>query len=162
MAIANANAWNYWLLIDHHLHNNNEGLIGPDGVTVSKRAYMLGNYSKFVRPGFYRIDATATPQDGVDVSAYKNSAAGVLVIVVINQNSSSVSQSFALVGGTASSVTPWITSGSLNLAQQADVPVASGSFTYNLPAFSVTSFVGNATTTSVAPAPPTQMTATVQ
>jgi glucuronoarabinoxylan endo-1,4-beta-xylanase len=65
MAVANASAWNYWMLIGHYRVNDNEGLIGPDGVTVSKRAYMLGNYSRFVRPGFYRIDATATPQEGV-------------------------------------------------------------------------------------------------
>jgi glucuronoarabinoxylan endo-1,4-beta-xylanase len=148
LAVANANAWHYWILINGR--NDNAGLTGPDGVTIPKRAYMLGNYSKFVRPGFYRIDATHTPQSGVLVSAYKNSSTGALVIVVINQNSSNVSQSFTLSGTSASLLTPWITSASLNLIQQSDIAVGGGSFTYNLPASSVTSFVGN--TASVPPA----------
>jgi glucuronoarabinoxylan endo-1,4-beta-xylanase len=111
---------------------------------------MMGNYSKFVRPGFYRIDATMTPQNGVSVSSYKNSTSGALVIVVINQNSSSVSQRFVLNGVSTPSMTPWITSASLNLIQQPDVPVTGGSFVYVLPASSITSFVG--VTTAVTPA----------
>ncbi len=157
MVVANANAWNFWVLINNV--NNNAGLTGPDSVTIPKRAYMLGNYSKFVRPGFYRIDATATPKAGVSVSAYKNSTNGTLVIVAINQNSLNVSQGFTLNGRTAASVTPWITSASLDLAQQPDAPVSGGSFTYNLPAFSITSFVAN---TFIAIAPPSGLTANVQ
>jgi glucuronoarabinoxylan endo-1,4-beta-xylanase len=140
MAVANANAWHYWILLNGV--NDNAGLTGSDGVTIPKRTYMLGNYSKFVRPGFYRIDATHTPQSGVLVSAYRNAASGAVVIVVINQNSSSVSQSFMFNGTNPVSMAPWITSVSLNLAQQPDVAVSSGSFTYTLPAASVTTFVG--------------------
>lgn len=163
LAVENANAWHYWWLVSEN--SDNEGLIYTDGVTTSKRAYVMGNYSLFVRPGFYRIDATHAPQTGITVSAYKNSASGALVIIATNQNSSSVSQTFTLSGGTASSVTPWITDAALNLAQQSSVTIAGGSFTYNLPASSVTSFVGNTTAASAppaAPAPPVGLTATVQ
>jgi glucuronoarabinoxylan endo-1,4-beta-xylanase len=154
MTIANANAWHYWRLIsinsiNHHPNGDNEGLIALDG-TITKRFYMMGNYSKFVRPGFYRIDATATPQTGVSVSAYKNNSTGALVVVVINQNSASVSQSFTLNGTTVSSVTPWVTSPALDLVQQPNVSVGGGTFTYTLPGSSVTSFV--ATTTGAPPA----------
>jgi glucuronoarabinoxylan endo-1,4-beta-xylanase len=159
MAVANANAWNWWLLFDD-LNTNNGGLIGPDGVTVSKRTYMLGNYSKFVRPGFNRIDATHAPQSGVLVSAYRDLAGGALVIVVINRNTSNVSQSFTLNGTTVPSVTPWITSANFDLLQQSDVSVNGGSFTYTLPASSVTSFVGN-TTQVASPAPPSRLTFTI-
>jgi glucuronoarabinoxylan endo-1,4-beta-xylanase len=157
MAVANANAWNWWFLVGHT--NDNEGLVGSDHVTVSKRAYMLGNYSRFVRPGFFRIDATHAPQLGILTSAYKDPSTGTLVIVVINQNSLYVSQSFLLTGAAASSVTPWITSTDLNLAQQPDVPVVGGSFTYNLPGSSIVSFVGSATASI---APPSGLTAAVQ
>jgi glucuronoarabinoxylan endo-1,4-beta-xylanase len=147
MTISNANAWHYWELINPSV-TYNAGLMESSG-TVTKRLYMMGNYSKFVRPGFYRIDATATPQNGVSVSAYKNSTSRALVIVVINQNNSGVSQSFSLNGATVSRVTPWITSASFDLVQQSDVPVTGGSFVYSLPAASITSFVG--TTTLAAP-----------
>jgi glucuronoarabinoxylan endo-1,4-beta-xylanase len=156
MTIGNANAWHYWWLVGSNY--DNEGLITSSGA-VTKRLYMMGNYSKFVRPGFYRIDTTATPQTGVSVSAYKNSTSGVLVIVVINQNSTNVSQDFMLNGATALSVTPWITSDSLNLARQPDIPVSGASFSYRLPAFSVTSFVGN---TTARPTSPTGLTIKVQ
>jgi glucuronoarabinoxylan endo-1,4-beta-xylanase len=162
IAVANANAWHYWRFIGLN-PTDNEGLINPSG-PVSKRLYMLGNYSKFVRPGSYRIDATHTPQSGVLVSAYKTSASGALVIVVINQNSSNVSQSFELNGTTLSSVTPWITSADLNLAEQAAVTVSGGSFTFVLPGSSITSFVGNTKITAgaSAPKPPTRLAATVK
>jgi glucuronoarabinoxylan endo-1,4-beta-xylanase len=155
LAVANANAWHYWILINYT--NDNGGLTGGDTVTIPKRAYMLGNYSKFVRPGFYRIDATHTPQSGVLVSAYKNPSTEALAIVVINQNSSSVSQTFTLNGTRAATVTPWITSASLNLVQQLPIAVIGGSFTYNLPAASVITFVGNA-----AGQPPTGLKAAIR
>ncbi len=159
MTVANANAWNYWWLINNGGSGDNEGLICTNG-TVRKAIYAIGNYSKFVRPGYYRIDATQTPQSGVSVSAYKNSTSGTLVIVVINQNSASVSQSFMLSGAAASSVTPWITSDSLNLAEQSGVSVSDGSFNFSLPAYSITSFVGNTSTASTAVQPPTNVAIT--
>src|ERR1700683_680471 len=129
IAVANANAWNWWVVFGDD--NVNAGLVEGNSPVVSKRAYMLGNYSKFVWPGFHRIDETHTPQSGVLVSAYQNASTGDLVIVALNQNASSVSQSFTLNGAMVSSVTPWITSASLNLAAQSDVDVAGGSFTYS-------------------------------
>jgi glucuronoarabinoxylan endo-1,4-beta-xylanase len=153
MTISNANAWHYWYLINRNI--DNEGLMDSAGI-ATKRLYMMGNYSKFVRPGFYRIDATPTPQNGVSISAYKSSSSGALVIVVINQNSSNVSQSFELDGATVSSVTPWITSASFDLVQQSKVPVSGRSFVYSLPAASITSFVG-----TTAPAAPAGLTAKV-
>jgi glucuronoarabinoxylan endo-1,4-beta-xylanase len=143
MTTANANAWHYWRLVGRWTASNNEALISTSGV-VTKRLYMMGNYSKFVRPGSYRLAATAAPQAGVSVSAYKNSATAALVIVVINQNAQNVSQAFTLNGATVSSVTPWITSASLDLAVQPSVPVTGGSFTYTLPGQSITSFVTTA------------------
>src|ERR1019366_286446 len=79
----------------------------------------------------------------------KNVSTGAFAIVATNQNSSSVSQSFTFNGTVASSVTPWITSASLNIAQQTVVTVTSGSFTYTLPADSVTTFIGG--TVSLSP-----------
>ncbi len=158
IAVANANAWHWFAVIGSD--TTNSGLVRADSPTVvSKRAYMLGNYSKFVRPGSHRIDATHTPQSGVLISAYRNASTGALVIVAINQNTSNVSQSFTLDGAMVPSVTPWITSASLNLAQQSDVSVSGGSFSYTLPGSSITSFVGEII--SAAPAPPTDLTASV-
>jgi glucuronoarabinoxylan endo-1,4-beta-xylanase len=142
MAVSNATAWNYWWLIGKN--GDNEGLVNGGVTSTSKRLYVMGNYSKFVRPGWVRMDATHVPLSGVTVSAYKDPVSGNFAIVATNQNGSDVSVTFSLSGFTASSVTPWITSTSLNLVQQSGIGVASGTFSATLPASSVTTFAGSA------------------
>ncbi len=51
---------------------------------ISKRGYLMSQYSRFVRPGFVRIGATAKPEDQIFVSAYKNSDS--LVVVIVNRD----------------------------------------------------------------------------
>jgi glucuronoarabinoxylan endo-1,4-beta-xylanase len=107
---------------------------------ISKRGYMMSHFSKFVRPGYVRVDATKAPVTNVDVSAYKS--ADSVVIVAINRTTSAVNQKFVINNGTVTKMEGWRTSGNENMVKIADVNV-SGSFTANLPAQSVTTFVGN-------------------
>lgn len=132
-------AWHAWWMVNVNGNNDNEGLIQADG-TITKRFYAIGNFSRFVRPGYTRIDATVNPQSGVYISAFKNGTD--FVIVAINQGGT-ISQTIHTVGFTTSSVTPIVTSSSLNLSQQANVPVSGSTFTVTLPAQSVTSFISN-------------------
>lgn len=142
-----ANAWLYWLLVSYTgaATTDDQSLMAnaASGFTVPQRAYMLGQYSKFVRPGYYRIDATHAPQSNVTISCYQNTSTTTLVCVAENYSSSSISQTFNLINApTFTTVTPTITSSSQNLATQSPVSVSSNSFTYPLPAQSVTTFVG--------------------
>jgi glucuronoarabinoxylan endo-1,4-beta-xylanase len=139
---------------------DNEGLTDTNG-NPAKRLYVIGNWSKFVRPGWVRMGATANPQGGAYLSAFRESATGNFAIVVINQNGSPVAQSFALNGLTTTSVTPWVTSATLNLTQQSSISVSNGAFSYTLPAASVTTLVGT-TGGSSALGPPTNVRAIVQ
>ncbi|HET9868960.1 MAG TPA: hypothetical protein VFR02_00470, partial [bacterium] len=130
---SNMNAFHYWWLTD---------LISNNNLTI--KAYVLGNYSKFIRPGYYRMGATAVPSSGVSVSAFKNtntSSPQTIVFVAINGNSGTTSQTFNINGVNVSSVTPWVTDGSNNLVQKSPVAVSGNSFTYSLTGSSVTSFV---------------------
>jgi glucuronoarabinoxylan endo-1,4-beta-xylanase len=141
IAVDGANAWLYWWLIDSN-STDNQGLEASDG-TIAQRAYMLGQYSKFVRPGYYRIGALHLPQRGVSVTAYRDTVTNTLVIVATNYSSFALSQTFTIENAPSFlSVTPTTTSASLNLAQQPSVAVSSNSFTYTLPAQSITTFVG--------------------
>jgi glucuronoarabinoxylan endo-1,4-beta-xylanase len=79
---------------------------------------------------------------GVSVSAYKDPSTGKFAIVAINQNGSAVTLDFALSGFTANTVVPWVTSASLDLAQQPSITVGGSVFGATLPAASVTTFVG--------------------
>jgi glucuronoarabinoxylan endo-1,4-beta-xylanase len=137
MTGAQANAFHYWWLIP--TTNNNEGLTDASG-QPAKRMYALGNYSLFVRPGFYRIGVSNNAF--TSISAYKDSHSSNFVIVAINSSFTSVTQIFDLTHFTASSVTPWITSAALSLSNRTPVAVANSSFSYALPALSVVTFVG--------------------
>lgn len=115
------------------------GPMTEDG-QISKRGANMAHFSKFVRPGYVRIDATSNPQTNVYTSAYKGTDSEI-VIVAINKGTSAVSQPFTLENNTASSVSSWLTDESRNLESQSGISVSNGSFTGQLPAESVTTFV---------------------
>jgi glucuronoarabinoxylan endo-1,4-beta-xylanase len=144
MTVAHAGAWHYWWIKSSG--NDNEGLLGPNW-ELTKRLWAVGNYSRFVRPGW--VDIGATDDGGVLVSAFKDPVSGQFAIVAVNQGSA-VSRTFNLHGFVTGAVTPWVTSAGLDLAQQADIAVGGGSFTADLPAQSVTTFVGAAAFESAA------------
>lgn len=151
---AHENAWNFWGIST--TSSCNCGLT-YNGV-VAKRAYVLGNWAKFVRPSWVMIGATSSPQAGVQVSAFKDPSSGTFAIVAVNSNSGAISQSFALTGLSSSSVTPYLTDANNNLAAQSSIPVSGGSFTATLGGSSVTTFVSS----GIAPGAPTNLTAVVQ
>ena len=150
MTIAQANAWHYWWLISPStttcdVDGDNEGLtcMGKDGVLkLTKRLYTVGNFSKFVRPGYRRMGATASPTSGVSVSGYREYNSGKFAIVAINRNALNMPLNFKLKGFYADSVTRWVTSSTLDLAEQSKITIVDQSFSTELPAKSVTTFTG--------------------
>jgi glucuronoarabinoxylan endo-1,4-beta-xylanase len=102
----------------------------------------MGNYSKFVRPGFQRVGITGTVPSGLQVTAYQSPSDGTVVVVAINGNGNATSLSIFLSGGAPCSMTPWVTAASDDLAAKTAVQVTSSRFTFSLPAQSVTTFVG--------------------
>lgn len=146
-----ANAYHYWWLVS----SGNEGLLDTSA-GPAKRLFTFGQYSRFVRPNFYRIDATANATSPL-VSAFKDSASMAFAIVAVNTNTATdVAQKFTLSHFTAASVTPWITSASQSLAPQTPVNVTNSSFTYTVPAMSVVTFVGQGNTAPAIAAVPNQ------
>ena len=133
-------AWLWWWYQANNT-DDNEGLILKNG-NDTKRHYVLGNYSKFVRPGSTRVDIGGAVPAGVLLSGYKGTD-GTVAVVAINQGTASVSVPISISGGTApASLTPWVTSATDNLASKAAVTVSGGSFTAALAAKTVTTFVG--------------------
>ncbi|HEY9062829.1 MAG TPA: glycoside hydrolase [Pseudobacteroides sp.] len=145
MTITQGNSWSYWWGACYKTHNG-EGLIqmnmSSKTYTVAKRLYTIGQYARFIRPGWQRFSATANPVSGVYVTAYKDPATGEFAVVAINNGSSNQSVTFDMKGFSASSVTPYTTSATQNLAEGSNIAVSGSSFTGNLPAKSVTTFVG--------------------
>ena len=143
MTVAQANAWHYWWLIDQGA--DNQGLTDGSG-NPAKRMFALGNFSRFVRPGYYRIGVTNA--SGALISAYQETNSGAFAIVAVNTNASiAISQTFTLTNFllASSTLTTWVTSISVNATNsQTPVAISGSSFTYTLPALSVVTFVGRA------------------
>jgi glucuronoarabinoxylan endo-1,4-beta-xylanase len=143
---AQANAYHYWWLVN----NGNQGLLDTSA-GPAKRLFTIGQFSRFVRPNFNRIDATSSLPSAL-ISAYKDSTSPAFAIVAINTNAAiDIVQTFTLTNFATASVTPWITSATLSLSPQSATNVTGSSFTYTIPAMSVVTFVGQQT----AIAPPT-------
>jgi|GEM_PF-1009268 len=143
MTDAEIHAFMYWLGASYK--TNNESLIRlyNDGTYVpAKRLYTMGNFSKFVKPGYVRIGATANPQKGIYVSAYKNPDTGDFSIVAINDTDSNELVHIVPEGFTAAELTPNVTNEKVNLEEYEAIPLQNGKFTVSLGAYSVTTFTG--------------------
>ena len=140
LTAAQANAYHYWWLIAGG-GSGNEGLLDSNAA-ITKRLFVFGQFSRFVRPDYYRIGANSS--GSVLVSAYKDSISPAFAIVAINPTGVATEETFNLANfSSVSEVMPWITSASLSLASQPAVTVNSNSaFVYTLPAMSVVTFVG--------------------
>jgi glucuronoarabinoxylan endo-1,4-beta-xylanase len=141
LVVGGASAWHYWWFIS--AGDDNGGLL-PNSLAMTKRLYTIGNFSKFVRPGYQLVSlgGSAVPS-GVQAVAFVNPANGGVAIVAINANMTATPLSF-YVSGTSwpANVTPWVTSATLDLASQAPLSVTSARFAATLAAQSVTTFVG--------------------
>lgn len=133
-------AWHYWGLFD--FNTDNEGLLLSDK-SPTKRAYTLGNWSKFVRPGWVRI-STSGSVSGLSVTAFRHVSSGAFAIVVVNASGSAKAASIGIKGPTCSSVAPWVTSDTAIGAIGTDGNLSLGSSAASLS--SSLAVVGNAVT----------------
>jgi len=99
------------------------------------------HFSKFVRPGYFRVDATKQPRTNVYLSAYKKG--DDIVIVVLNKNTSSQSLTINIAGSKVTTFERYVTTGSKNLSKESNVS-GSASLSVTLDAQSMTTFVGKA------------------
>ncbi|MGO4911757.1 glycoside hydrolase [Leeuwenhoekiella sp. W20_SRS_FM14] len=106
LTLSNAKSWQWWTAItgvdykDGLIYidtGNSENRYDRTSLKTdgdfhdSKLLWALGNYSRFIRPGFQRISASYSTQKSLEeqysdlmVSAYKNPETGALVLVLIN------------------------------------------------------------------------------
>jgi len=132
LVVGNLNAYVWWYIRRNYSPMNENG-------TISKRGYCMAQYSKFVRPGDVRIDATEQPATNVLVSAYKNNRNQV-TIVAVNNSDEGYAQQFS-VGKNISDIDRWRTTSNENLAKTENLEYSGDSFWAQLSARSVSTFV---------------------
>lgn len=133
---ANMSAYIWWYMVRFY------GPIDENG-NVTKRGYVMSQFSKFIRPGYFRITCNPVPQRNVYVTAYRDSASLKTILVVLNTSSSSIYQTFSVVNATMNSFMPFTTSALENCKQGSNISVVNGSFTAVLEPSSITTFVSN-------------------
>jgi glucuronoarabinoxylan endo-1,4-beta-xylanase len=152
MVEAQFNAYVWWYI------RRSYGFIDENGA-ATKRGYCIAQFSKFIRPGYVRVDATKNPTSNVYVSAYKNDQN--VVIVAVNNGTSASSLNLTINGATVGSLTKYTTSGSKSVSNDGTVN-GSGSYTLSLDGSSATTFVGSlgGVTTAAPTAEPTSVPTT--
>ncbi|MBQ8349253.1 MAG: carbohydrate binding domain-containing protein [Ruminococcus sp.] len=148
MVVGNMSVYTWWYI------RRSYGLMDENGA-ITKRGYNMAQYSKFVRPGDVRIEATEQPAKDIFVSAYKNDSNQV-TIVAVNKSTEGYAQLFSIGSGeNIVNVDRYRTSANENIALTKNLEYTGGSFYAQLPAESVSTFVvsleGNGVTPGIEP-----------
>jgi O-glycosyl hydrolase len=82
-------AWHWWLAITPHDYKDGllkvSSSLESESIETTKAFWVFGNYSRFIRPGFTRIEINNPDQwNGLMASAYKSPDNRKIVLVVVN------------------------------------------------------------------------------
>jgi len=147
MTRLNAAAWFWWLAVTPYDYKDGLLKIDPsleaDTVRESKLMWTLGNFSRFIRPGFYRLEMPGVDDlRGVMASAYKDPENSRLVIVVINAGVTDEPLQFNIgglpSGGKVGKFQAYMTNSEHNLA---NMMTASENGQHVIPAKSTVTFI---------------------
>ncbi|MEJ2187667.1 MAG: glucuronoxylanase XynC [Gemmatimonadota bacterium] len=104
---------------------------------INPRGYVMGQFARFVRPGFVRVDVAGSNT----AAAFKSGS--TVVIVDVNSRRSAATHTFDVKGETVTSMTPHVTDAEHNMEALAPISVSGGSFTATVSGNSVTTFVSD-------------------
>jgi O-glycosyl hydrolase len=143
LTIGHVNAFLYWWLWSNGTTKGSLINLSGSSVIDNKRLYALGQYSRFIRPGWSRVGSSTEPVSGVCTSAFRDAAGSRFAVVLINQNNVLASVEVSLSGaGQLTDVGAWRTSATESLAA-VEAPEPDGSdFTVEVPARSITTVTG--------------------
>ena len=139
MTVADYNAYVYWQGPSYPTNKTPQEHLIDASANPTYYGLAMTQFSRFVRPGYFRYNATATPVTGVYLSAYSGN--GHEVIVAINSTGSAVTLPILIANQTVTSMTPYQTTSSLSVSQLSPVTVTNNGFSATLPAQSITTYV---------------------
>jgi glucuronoarabinoxylan endo-1,4-beta-xylanase len=141
----NLSAWLYWWITPGS--DDNGGLFAHGSGLPTKRLFALGNFSRFLRPGYYRIELDLPPTPSFQLSAFVDTAQASgsrkLVLVAVNQGELAISEKLRFDGYSTGSWQATVTSDALSLEPgPAIADNGGGDFDYSFPPKSITTLVG--------------------
>lgn len=148
LTVANASAWHWWLAISPY--NYKDGLVYIDkdkadgNFYESKMLWALGNFSRFIRPGYQRIavDTGKGNQLSPDllVSAYQSENQDEVVMVLVNSGIKDFEVKVQVDGNSSSIKSLYLTSKNMDLHS---IEVDASNETVTIPARSIITVVLN-------------------
>lgn len=95
LTILNVTSWQYWIALSCYDYRDGLLYVNPStqSVTIPKRFYAMGHYSKFVRPGYVRREIDCS-LPSLKISAFEGSTennSSQLVIVCVNSSQKEIS-----------------------------------------------------------------------
>lgn len=99
LTVGSVTSWQYWIAVSKYSFH--DGLIHTDytgqKIEETKRLWAMGNYSRFVRPGYVRIEVSCD-NDALKICAFAKADESEFVIVVINDSDAAVDTGLSLTG----------------------------------------------------------------
>ena len=141
----NMNAYVYWWL-----RAGSTNLMESGGA-LKKKGYAMAHFSKFIRPGYHRIEAPFSAQYNLNLVAFEGD--GKTVLVVVNQNPTPRTQTFTFKSDTVQGVKKYITTATKNLNDEGKIVCTNNSFTDYIAAQSITTYVTTEIPTGFATVP---------
>ncbi|MGC9520859.1 MAG: glycoside hydrolase family 30 protein [Anaerolineae bacterium] len=79
-------SWQYWIAVSRYFFRDGLIYVSPptQEMEVPRRLWALGNFSRFVRPSYVRIDATDLEDAALRVVAFRSPDESEIVVVVVN------------------------------------------------------------------------------
>jgi len=139
---AGMSAYVWWYLVRYYGPISDGEWEGDIKGTVTKKGYVMAQFSRFIRPGDYRVNSSVyPPTSNVHITAYKDSLSSKKVIVAINTSSTPKDVAFTIQNGTMNTCTPYTTSEFKSLMQGDDININDNKHIFSLEASSITTFV---------------------
>ena len=126
-----------WWYLQRYYSFIGDGEQGTANGEILKRGYAFSHFSKFIRPGFVRVDASTSKYTGLEITAYKGN--NQIVVVIINQNNY-WANNINLEVPSVSSASAYETSVNLNRAKK-EVNLSDGKVVLNISPKSITTIV---------------------
>jgi len=146
LTLSQVNAYLYWWLWTNGNRDVNFPgaliMVDEDEIVTSLRLFAIGQYSRFIRPGWKRIDSDTSPSTGLYSSAYRNPKTKEIALVFINERITASTITVDLNGAEFDQLAIWRTSEKEQLKNIGRQRTSGSAADITLAPLSITTFYG--------------------
>ena len=145
MTLSQTNAFLFWWLWTNNPNLTGGSLVINDSgdLIVTHRLYAMAQFSRFIRPGWQRIECDTSPRTGTYTSAYRNPQTKEIAIVIVNDRYTAYNISLELTDSEFENLEIFRTSEKEKLAYIGRQRVSGNSAAIKLVPMSITTLYGN-------------------